>query len=286
MRRIGVLTSGGDAPGMNAAVMSVAKAARFHGMELIGIKRGYNGTLRLSGSESDNMINMDLDTILDIADQVAGSNGRSIDSALGHNGKTRFKHIAVNHRHLGTAGVGRNHNAVVADQSLEVGNHDRTGIEVIHGDIKESLNLLGVEIDGQHAVGTGNGQKIGDQFGGNRHTGTVFAILTGIAEVRKNCGDAGGAGAAGGIDHDEQFHDVVIGGIAGRLNQKDVSAANILFKLSEDFPVREVSDVNMSELSTQILSDLLRQLRMCSSGIYPDMFCFFHFNTPVKFPIL
>ena len=69
MRRIGVLTSGGDAPGMNAAVMSVAKAARRYGMELIGIKRGYNGTLRLAGSESDNMINMDLDTILDIADQ-------------------------------------------------------------------------------------------------------------------------------------------------------------------------------------------------------------------------
>ena len=69
MRRIGVLTSGGDAPGMNAAVMSVAKAARFHGMELIGIKRGYNGTLCLSGSESDNMVKMDLDTILDIADQ-------------------------------------------------------------------------------------------------------------------------------------------------------------------------------------------------------------------------
>ena len=40
MRRIGVLTSGGDAPGMNAAVMSVAKAARRYGMELIGIKRG------------------------------------------------------------------------------------------------------------------------------------------------------------------------------------------------------------------------------------------------------
>jgi len=69
MRRIGVLTSGGDAPGMNAAVMSVAKAARRYGMELIGIKRGYNGALRLAGSESDNMINMDLDTILDIADQ-------------------------------------------------------------------------------------------------------------------------------------------------------------------------------------------------------------------------
>ena len=42
MRRIGVLTSGGDSPGMNAAVMAVAKSARYYGMSLIGIKRGYN----------------------------------------------------------------------------------------------------------------------------------------------------------------------------------------------------------------------------------------------------
>ena len=69
MRRIGVLTSGGDAPGMNAAVMAVAKAARHHGMSLIGIKRGYNGTLCRSNNIADDMVELDLDTILDIADQ-------------------------------------------------------------------------------------------------------------------------------------------------------------------------------------------------------------------------
>ena len=68
MRRIGVLTSGGDAPGMNAAVMAVAKAARYHGMSLIGIKRGYNGTLCRSSNIADDMVELDLDTILDIAD--------------------------------------------------------------------------------------------------------------------------------------------------------------------------------------------------------------------------
>ena len=68
MRRIGVLTSGGDAPGMNAAVMAVAKAARYHGMSLIGIKRGYNGTLCRSNNIADDMLELDLDTILDIAD--------------------------------------------------------------------------------------------------------------------------------------------------------------------------------------------------------------------------
>ncbi|MCR4706549.1 MAG: ATP-dependent 6-phosphofructokinase [Clostridiales bacterium] len=69
MRRIGVLTSGGDSPGMNAAVMAVAKAARYYNMSLIGIKRGYNGTLRKSDHVEDDMMELDLDTILDIADQ-------------------------------------------------------------------------------------------------------------------------------------------------------------------------------------------------------------------------
>ena len=45
IRRIGVLTSGGDAPGMNAAVRSVVRAARYHGVEVYGIRRGWNGLI-------------------------------------------------------------------------------------------------------------------------------------------------------------------------------------------------------------------------------------------------
>ena len=45
VKKIGVLTSGGDAPGMNAAVRSVCRAALQRGMEVIGILRGYNGLL-------------------------------------------------------------------------------------------------------------------------------------------------------------------------------------------------------------------------------------------------
>lgn len=44
-KKIGVLTSGGDAPGMNAAVRAVCRAALQKGMEVVGIKRGYNGLL-------------------------------------------------------------------------------------------------------------------------------------------------------------------------------------------------------------------------------------------------
>lgn len=43
MQRIGVLTSGGDAPGMNAAVRAVVRKGIYLGFEVIGIQRGYSG---------------------------------------------------------------------------------------------------------------------------------------------------------------------------------------------------------------------------------------------------
>ncbi|MEK7793677.1 MAG: 6-phosphofructokinase, partial [Candidatus Hydrogenedentota bacterium] len=43
MKRIGVLTSGGDSPGMNAAIRAVTRAAIYHGLEVVGIERGYQG---------------------------------------------------------------------------------------------------------------------------------------------------------------------------------------------------------------------------------------------------
>ncbi|MEM7454928.1 MAG: ATP-dependent 6-phosphofructokinase [Planctomycetota bacterium] len=43
--RIGVFCSGGDAPGMNACVRAVVRAGIWHGHEIVGIKRGYQGLL-------------------------------------------------------------------------------------------------------------------------------------------------------------------------------------------------------------------------------------------------
>lgn len=45
IKRIGVLTSGGDAPGMNAAIRAVVRTAIYEGLEVVGIMRGYSGLL-------------------------------------------------------------------------------------------------------------------------------------------------------------------------------------------------------------------------------------------------
>ena len=44
-RKIGILTSGGDAPGMNAAIRAVARKAINEGIEVVGIEEGYNGLI-------------------------------------------------------------------------------------------------------------------------------------------------------------------------------------------------------------------------------------------------
>ncbi|MER3451972.1 MAG: ATP-dependent 6-phosphofructokinase, partial [Thermus sp.] len=46
MKRIGVLTSGGDAPGMNAAIRAVVRQAAMLGLEVIGVRRGYAGLIQ------------------------------------------------------------------------------------------------------------------------------------------------------------------------------------------------------------------------------------------------
>src|ERR1700692_1218325 len=43
--QIGVLTSGGDSPGMNAAVRAVVRTGIYYGLEVFGIMRGYSGII-------------------------------------------------------------------------------------------------------------------------------------------------------------------------------------------------------------------------------------------------
>ncbi|MGA2158569.1 MAG: 6-phosphofructokinase [Dehalococcoidia bacterium] len=45
MKKIGLLTSGGDAPGMNAAIRAIVRGAAYHGIEVVGIRRGFAGLI-------------------------------------------------------------------------------------------------------------------------------------------------------------------------------------------------------------------------------------------------
>ncbi|MBE6754980.1 MAG: 6-phosphofructokinase [Ruminococcaceae bacterium] len=78
MKTIAVLTSGGDAPGMNACIRAVVRTACEKGMNIYGINRGYNGLME------DDMFEMDLRTVSDIIDR----GGTVLHSARSLNFKT------------------------------------------------------------------------------------------------------------------------------------------------------------------------------------------------------
>lgn len=63
VKRIGVLTSGGDAPGMNAAVRAVVRTAVGRGVECVGIRRGWNGLI------NSDFIQMDAASVSHIIDK-------------------------------------------------------------------------------------------------------------------------------------------------------------------------------------------------------------------------
>ena len=98
-----------------------------------------------------------------------------------------------------------------------------------------------MEIDRQHPVGARLGDQIGHQLGGNRRARADFAVLAGIAEIGDHGGDAPGRSAAQRIDHDQQFHQIVVGGKAGGLDHEHVLAADIFLDLDEHFHVGEAA---------------------------------------------
>lgn len=60
MQKIGILTSGGDAPGMNAAIRAVTRKCLYHDIEVFGIKNGYQGLIE------GNINKMELGSVGDI----------------------------------------------------------------------------------------------------------------------------------------------------------------------------------------------------------------------------
>lgn len=96
-KTIAVLTSGGDAPGMNAAVRAVARAALSKGIKVYGVRRGYNGLL------NGDVFEMNLRSVSDILSK--GGTVLYTARSPEFNTKEGVKNAADNCRKLGIDGV-------------------------------------------------------------------------------------------------------------------------------------------------------------------------------------
>lgn len=70
MKKIGILTSGGDAPGMNAAIRAITKSAMHYGIQTVGIRDGFEGLMK---GTFINMKYTDVDNIIQHGGTVLGS---------------------------------------------------------------------------------------------------------------------------------------------------------------------------------------------------------------------
>ena len=73
IQRIGILTGGGDCPGLNAAIRGIGKAALFHDMEVIGICDGYQGLIE---NRTKKLTVPELSGILTRGGTILGTNNR------------------------------------------------------------------------------------------------------------------------------------------------------------------------------------------------------------------
>ncbi len=123
--------------------------------------------------------------------------------------------VADDHRYVEELGVavgtlratcvGRSHYHVFESESLDVGDKDGGGVEVVDRNVEEALNLVSMEVHCYDAVDSGSGKKVGNKFGTNGNARLVFAVLASEAEVRNDSVDAGGRGTFGCIYHHEQL---------------------------------------------------------------------------------
>ena len=130
---------------------------------------------------------------------------------------------------------------------------------MVHRNIEEALNLRGMQIDQQGAIGSRGAQKVRHQLGRNRHARAVFAVLPRVAIVRNYNRNPSRRCALQCVDHNQQFHQVLIHGVACGLHQKHIHAANVLQQLKVNLAIGKSLQLGLAQRYADEIADLLGQ---------------------------
>ena len=110
-------------------------------------------------------------------------------------------------------------------------------------------------------------EHVGNDLGGNGHAcGTRTAILASVSVIGHHGRNATRGSAAQGIDHNHDFHQVVVCRRAGALHDKHVRTANVFIDFHHHFPVGEAIDSSPSHRNVQILRHGMGKLGIGITG--------------------
>ena len=120
---------------------------------------------------------------------------------------------------------------------------------------EEPVHLRGVQGHGDHPVGAGGDQHVRDQPAADREPGGVLLVRARVGVVGDHRGDLLRRGAAGGVEHQEQLHEVLLGRRHQRLDDVDVALAAVRLELRLQAVVAEPGQLDRAELDAERVAD-------------------------------
>ena len=145
---------------------------------------------------------------------------------------------------------------------------ERQRSHVVDRDREESLDLSCVEVHRQHAIGPGQLKHVGHKTAGDRLTWLRLAVLASVRKQRHDRSDSLRRRQLRGLDHEEELHEVAVDRFTAGLQDEHVRAADRLLVPAVGFAVRERLQLDLAQLDSELLGDLLRKLSVGTTGEY------------------
>src|ERR1041384_4667469 len=103
-------------------------------------------------------------------------------------------------------------------------------------------------------------QKICDQLCGDGHSRLILTVLPGVAKKWNHGRDSVRAGTTCSINHDEQFHEMLISGRASWLDDEYITATDVFIDLDVSFTIRKRADRGLSKWDPNSVADPLSKV--------------------------
>ena len=117
-----------------------------------------------------------------------------------------------------------------------------------------------MQVHAEDAVDAGGDDEVRHELRGDGHAPLVLAVLAGVAVVGDDRRDALRARALEAVDVDQQLHQVVVDGLAGREHDVDVASAHIFLDLDHGLAIGETRRGAEPHRQVEVRADALREL--------------------------